>query len=83
MGEDPKVQAATAEGVSSATKSDTHATPTAAAPSWKELQEFISKQTDRDRDLIDKWFKLACAIIAAVFAVGEYRYRVRWMEDHQ
>ena len=25
-------------------------------PTWKELQEFINKQTDRDRDLIDKWF---------------------------
>jgi hypothetical protein len=39
-------------------------------PTWKELQEFISKQTDRDRDLIDKWFKLAASIIAAVFAVA-------------
>jgi len=41
-----------------------------AVPSWKELQEFISKQTDRDRDLIDKWFKLACSLIGAVFAVA-------------
>lgn len=41
-----------------------------AAPTWQELQEFIAKQTDRDRDLIDKWFKLACAIIGGVIAIG-------------
>jgi hypothetical protein len=48
--------------------------PAAAAPlgnpSWKELQEFINKQTDRDRELIDKWFKLACSIIGVVFAIA-------------
>src|SRR5579872_1790857 len=37
---------------------------------WKELQEFINKQNERDRDLIDKWFKLACTIIGGVFAVA-------------
>jgi hypothetical protein len=48
----------------------TTTTQASAVPSWKELQEFISKQTDRDRDLIDKWFRLACSLIGAVFAVA-------------
>jgi hypothetical protein len=53
----------------------TPAAPVASAalsgPTWKELQEFINKQTDRDQDLIDKWFKLAASIIAAAVAVAE------------
>lgn len=42
---------------------------TTAVPSWKELTEFIQKQTQNDRDLIDKWFKVAAKALGAIIAV--------------
>jgi hypothetical protein len=43
--------------------------PTAASPSWKELTEFINKQAEQNRAVIDYWFKLAVAILGLIFVV--------------
>jgi hypothetical protein len=44
-------------------------TGTSPSPSWKELQEFISKQSDKDRALIDYWFKLAASILGVLLVI--------------
>ena len=39
-------------------------------PTWKELTEFINKQADNDRKVIDHWFKLASALLGLVLVVA-------------
>ena len=37
---------------------------------WKELTEFINKQADNDRKVIDHWFKLASVLLGLVLVVA-------------
>src|ERR1017187_5825185 len=40
------------------------------SPSWKELQDFITTQTDKDRALIDSWFKLAASVLGVLLIIA-------------
>jgi hypothetical protein len=39
------------------------------SPSWKDLTEFIDKQAEKNRAVIDYWFKLAIAVLSLLFIV--------------
>jgi hypothetical protein len=39
------------------------------SPSWKELQEFIGNQNKENRDVIDRWFRLAASVIGILIVV--------------
>ena len=39
-------------------------------PSWKELTDFIKTQARDDRELIDKWFKLAISLLTLIVVVA-------------
>jgi hypothetical protein len=47
-----------------------HPTPIAVSPSWKELTEFVNKQAEQSRTVIDYWFKLAIGIIGLILVVA-------------
>jgi hypothetical protein len=41
-----------------------------AQPSWKELTEFIDQQAEKQRSVIDFWFKLATGVLAVILLIA-------------